>query len=313
MPEVSARQRSTRRARAYEAARQAAAGRRISRLSTAAERRDIDPHRRQPDRLVERRHGEIGGDIPLEALPARGRRRASPAWSSATSFRADSGESAADPRGGRPRAGRRLVFDRAPRARRRGQADRCGRSCDLLKEMDRAVSSSPRRPTPSRATASSRCRHARCCPTTDGSASASATPSSPRRSARPRACLVYHHHMGTAVQTEAEHRPLHAGYRRGGRICCSTPATPPGAAATRRGIARHYRARIGHVHCKDVRKEVMRQAESPRTGPSSNAVLRRRLHCAGDGLDRFRPRAASELSGYSGWLVVEAEQDPQEG
>ena len=42
--------------------------------------------------------------------------------------------------------------------------------------------------------------------------------------------VVYHHHMGTIVESEAGYRRLHARDGRGRASSCSTPATQPGAA-----------------------------------------------------------------------------------
>ena len=70
----------------------------------------------------------------------------------------------------------------------------------------------------------------------------------------------------------AEPRPTSTpSWRRPARpcICCSTPATRPGAAPIRRRWPRRYRDRISHVHAKDVRRDVMAQARRPRTGASS--------------------------------------------
>ena len=65
--------------------------------------------------------------------------------------------------------------------------------------------------------------------------------------------------MGTVIQTEAEIDRLMASPAPP-CTCCSTPATPPGAAPTRPRSRSRYRSRIGHVHAKDVREAVMRQA-----------------------------------------------------
>ena len=103
--------------------------------------------------------------------------------------------------------------------------------------------------------------------------------------------LCYHHHMGTVVQSERDidafmahtkppvHLLLDTGHARWGG---SDPAA----------LARAYRARIGHVHCKDVREPQMRQSNAgdwsfleldPRHGRGS-----RRLHRAGRRDDRLR-------------------------
>ncbi|MNR00803.1 Inosose dehydratase [compost metagenome] len=68
--------------------------------------------------------------------------------------------------------------------------------------------------------------------------------------------------------------------------------------------------RVVHVHCKDVRAEVLRRA---RNGSWSflQSVLNGAFTVPGDGDIQFGPILARLAQhGYQGWLVVEAEQDP---
>jgi inosose dehydratase len=120
--------------------------------------------------------------------------------------------------------------------------------------------------------------------------------------------LVYHHHMGTIVEREAEidrfmevtgdavHLLLDTGH-----------ATWGGADPAR--LARHYRSRIGHVHCKDIREDVMWQANR-QDWSFLDSVLAGVYTVPGDGMIDY-VRVLKELPGYSGWIVVEAEQDPE--
>ena len=73
-------------------------------------------------------------------------------------------------------------------------------------------------------------------------------------------------------------------------------------------LARTYRSRISHVHTKDVREAVMREAAR---GDWSflEAVLAGVYTVPGDGMVDFTA-VFRELAGYSGWVVIEAEQDP---
>ena len=119
---------------------------------------------------------------------------------------------------------------------------------------------------------------------------------------------VYHHHMGTVVQTEADIDRLMATAGDALHLLLDTGhATWAGADPAR--LARHYKARISHVHTKDVREAVM--LESNRNDWSFlDSVLAGVYTVPGDGLIDYG-RIFRELKGYSGWVVVEAEQDPE--
>jgi inosose dehydratase len=120
--------------------------------------------------------------------------------------------------------------------------------------------------------------------------------------------LVYHHHMGTCVQSEAEIDRFMEVAKEPVHLLLDTGHAAWGGADPAR-LARHYRDRISHVHCKDVREEVMWQ--SNREGWSFlNSVLAGVYTVPGDGMIGYI-RILKELKGYSGWVVVEAEQDPE--
>jgi myo-inosose-2 dehydratase len=119
--------------------------------------------------------------------------------------------------------------------------------------------------------------------------------------------LAYHHHMGTCIQTEAEvDRMMAETGTAAGLLLDTGHATFAGADPV--ALARRHRARIVHVHCKDVRAAVAARALAE--GMSFlDAVLEGAFTVPGDGCVDF-PAVLAELPGYSGWLVVEAEQDP---
>jgi len=120
--------------------------------------------------------------------------------------------------------------------------------------------------------------------------------------------LVYHHHMGTVIESEAEIDRLMAETGAAVKLLLDTGhATYAGADPV--ALARRHAARIGHVHCKDIRGEILRQA---REGDWSflDAVVAGVFTVPGDGDVDFASVLA-QLPGYSGWLVVEAEQDPE--
>jgi myo-inosose-2 dehydratase len=120
--------------------------------------------------------------------------------------------------------------------------------------------------------------------------------------------LVYHHHMGTVIEREAEIDRLMAGTGTAVHLLLDTGhATWAGADPV--ALAGRYKDRIAHVHAKDVRTAVAARAvrgdwsflrsvlEGVYTVPGDGAV---------DYVGVFRA-----LSGYSGWVVIEAEQDPK--
>ena len=120
--------------------------------------------------------------------------------------------------------------------------------------------------------------------------------------------LVYHHHMGTVVQNRAEIDRLMQGTS-SLRLLADTghlafAGVDPAA------VFRDYAERIGHVHLKDVRQEVV-QATRAESGSFDAAVRRGVFTVPGDGDIDFEPLFAQlESMRYAGWLVVEAEQDP---
>ena len=119
--------------------------------------------------------------------------------------------------------------------------------------------------------------------------------------------LVYHHHMGTVVQTGAEIDLLMANTGASVRLLLDTGhATFGGADPV--GLARRYRDRIGHVHCKDIRRNVMVRVWAERMS-FLDGVVAGVFTVPGDGMVDF-PAVLAELPGYDRWLVVEAEQDP---
>jgi myo-inosose-2 dehydratase len=120
--------------------------------------------------------------------------------------------------------------------------------------------------------------------------------------------LVYHHHMGTIVESEAD---IDAMMKSTGPsvhlLLDSGHATFAGADPVK--LARRYRDRISHVHTKDVRRDVMEKAK--KEGLSFlDAVIAGVFTVPGDGCVDY-PAMFRELPDYSGWVVVEAEQDPK--
>lgn len=121
--------------------------------------------------------------------------------------------------------------------------------------------------------------------------------------------LAYHHHMGTVIQTIDELRAL-VGVT-GDDVGLTLDTGHVAFAGGEPGvIARELAPRVRHVHLKDVRDTVLRAVAS---GPASylDAIVDGVFTVPGDGNLDFRPvLEALKAAQYSGWLVVEADQDP---
>jgi myo-inosose-2 dehydratase len=120
--------------------------------------------------------------------------------------------------------------------------------------------------------------------------------------------LTFHHHMGTVVQAEPEIHAMMAATGPSFHLLLDTGHATWGGADPA-ALARRYRDRISHFHAKDVRKDVMTRANAE-DWPFLKAVVEGVYTVPGDGSIDF-VTVMKELPGYSGWMVVEAEQDPK--
>ena len=121
--------------------------------------------------------------------------------------------------------------------------------------------------------------------------------------------LAYHHHVGAYVETVEDLDCLMSLTGRDvGLLFDSGHITFAGGDAVET-LSRHV-ARVCHVHCKDVRLAVAREARK-RDWSFLDSVLKGVFTVPGDGGIDFK--ALLQIlhdHGYRGWLVVEAEQDP---
>jgi inosose dehydratase len=122
--------------------------------------------------------------------------------------------------------------------------------------------------------------------------------------------MAFHHHMGTIVQTDTEIDRLMATTGEAVGLLYDTGHCLFAGGDPAALLARHI-ARVVHVHCKDVRRDVLRRALATDSS-FMGAVLDGIFTVPGDGCIDYpallRPLAEH---GYAGWLVVEAEQDPR--
>lgn len=121
--------------------------------------------------------------------------------------------------------------------------------------------------------------------------------------------FAYHHHLGTVVERPDD---LAAFLRVTGAAVGLTLDTGHAALGGIDPVSaiRAHPERIAHVHCKDIRAEVFAGVQK---GNKSflQGVLDGMFTVPGDGgLDYGAVMRALADIGYSGWIVVEAEQDP---
>jgi len=121
--------------------------------------------------------------------------------------------------------------------------------------------------------------------------------------------LAFHHHMGTAIEDENDiDRLMAATNKNVGLLFDSGHLVFAGVDP--RSVLKKHGSRIIHVHTKDVRKDVLSSLDWNKDS-FLNAVLKGVFTVPGDGMIDFN-RITKTLAetGYQGWFVVEAEQDP---
>jgi inosose dehydratase len=121
--------------------------------------------------------------------------------------------------------------------------------------------------------------------------------------------MTFHHHMGTVVETEREIDLLMA--RTGDAVgLLFDTGHLHFAGGDVLATARRHGKRINHVHCKDVREGVLARLKTENWS-FLKGVVAGVFTVPGDGAIDFGPvaKVLAEI-GYSGWVVVEAEQDP---
>ena len=121
--------------------------------------------------------------------------------------------------------------------------------------------------------------------------------------------MTFHHHMGTVVETEREVDLLMA--RTGDAVgLLFDTGHLHFAGGDVLATARRHGKRINHVHCKDVRADVLARLKAENWS-FLKGVVEGVFTVPGDGaIDFGQVATALAEVGYSGWVVVEAEQDP---
>ena len=122
--------------------------------------------------------------------------------------------------------------------------------------------------------------------------------------------LCFHHHMGTVVQTSEETDRMMANTDPRYVFLCYDTGHFTFAGEDPLTMLKKYSNRIGHVHLKDMRLDVVKQV-SENNWSFLQAVRNGAFTVPGDGDVDFDPIfKVLDDAGYEGWLLVEAEQDP---
>ena len=122
--------------------------------------------------------------------------------------------------------------------------------------------------------------------------------------------LAYHHHMGTIIETQNDTERLLDNTHDSVKLTLDT-GHMLFANGDSKKIIDNYDDRILHIHCKDIRKNVLNKSLKDDLS-FRDAFLEGAFTVPGDGCIDYKPLFdILKKNNYSGWLVVEAEQDPK--
>ncbi|RFC63474.1 myo-inosose-2 dehydratase [Fulvimarina endophytica] len=122
--------------------------------------------------------------------------------------------------------------------------------------------------------------------------------------------FCYHHHTGTVVESAEEIDRFMALAGPDTKLLLDTGHCTVGGADPA-AVAEKYMDRVGHIHCKNVRPDFLKRLREENW--SFLEGVRRGLFTVPgdeDGVVDFAPvLKTAAKAGYSGWIVIEAEQD----
>tara|TARA_B100000424_G_scaffold271540_1_gene274747 strand:- start:2697 stop:3596 length:900 start_codon:yes stop_codon:yes gene_type:complete len=122
--------------------------------------------------------------------------------------------------------------------------------------------------------------------------------------------LAYHHHMGTVIETQEDTERLMDNTDESVKLTLDT-GHMLFAKGDSKKIFENYSSRLHHIHCKDIRKNVLDKSLKEDLS-FRGAFLEGAFTVPGDGCIDYKPLFdILKKNNYSGWLVVEAEQDPK--
>lgn len=121
--------------------------------------------------------------------------------------------------------------------------------------------------------------------------------------------FAYHHHMGSIIEAEDDVNWLMEGSSREVKLCFDTGHLLFGGGDVMSTLNR-WGDRVHHVHYKDIRPNVVAEVRA-NDRSFLDAVIAGAFTVPGDGCIDFQAVTdALKAMDYSGWIVVEAEQDP---
>ncbi len=122
--------------------------------------------------------------------------------------------------------------------------------------------------------------------------------------------LAYHHHMGTVIETQKDTERLMDNTNDSVKLTLDT-GHMLFAQGDSKMIFENYSSRLHHIHCKDIRKNILDKSLKEDLS-FRGAFLEGAFTVPGDGCIDYKPLFdILKKNNYSGWLVVEAEQDPK--
>ena len=121
--------------------------------------------------------------------------------------------------------------------------------------------------------------------------------------------LAFHHHMGTVIESQDDTVRLLENTDDTVKLTLDT-----GHMLFAKGdsleILKNFGERVIHIHCKDIRKNILEKSLKEDFS-FREAFLEGAFTVPGDGCIDYKPLFdILKKNNYSGWLVVEAEQDP---
>ena len=122
--------------------------------------------------------------------------------------------------------------------------------------------------------------------------------------------LAYHHHMGTVIETQKDTERLLENTSDEVKLTLDT-GHMLFAGGNYMELVDIFRERLIHVHCKDMRENILKKSIKEDLS-FRDSFLEGAFTVPGDGCIDYKPLfSLLKKINYSGWLVVEAEQDPK--